>query len=88
MRKYCQKMIRFYLRLIRFFSNDRLGIEYSNYGAAVSGNHNLSLGRVLPQQQLGGRKKTATVDRINSIYHGNTLEMQTAELVVNRELMM
>ncbi|MEG4149379.1 hypothetical protein QUA24_26180 [Microcoleus sp. Pol12B5] len=33
-------------------------------------------------------EKTATVDRINSIYHGNTLEMQTAELVVNRELMM
>ncbi|MEG4828331.1 hypothetical protein QUB07_21870 [Microcoleus sp. F8-C5] len=41
-------MIKFYLRLILFFSNGRLAIEYSNYAAAVSGKHNLSLGRVTP----------------------------------------
>ncbi|MEG5114744.1 hypothetical protein QUB60_18805 [Microcoleus sp. A2-C5] len=42
----------------------------------------------LVPQQLGGRKKTATVDRTNSIYHAYTQEMPSAELVVNGELFM
>lgn len=71
-------MIKFYLRLIRFFSSGRLAIENSNYGTAASDKRNLSFGRFsrrvatvrLAQKNGNGRSNKLNISR----QHGESCE--------------
>ncbi|MCC3404371.1 MAG: hypothetical protein JGK17_01915 [Microcoleus sp. PH2017_10_PVI_O_A] len=83
-------MIEFYLRLIGFFylwqTDDR---KLKLWRCCIRQAQSVFWQSFPPvPQQLEGRKKMQTVDRTNSIYHADTLEMRSTELLVTRELMM